>query len=198
MKRCHSAGVSWTLALIKFLAIPGLDRKSPSELLSGCQFRSILPALGPKVNEKDSDLFSEWKQKEKMKFGMKSKQLQELFIGSNVSYLNADLKSWSIGKVHARSQDGHSYQVFTENGNLISRNHVHLRPTGVEPSNKSVRPCIPNVKADKPIITPSREPTPTNATKVHKVSTQNTAKSNDDLYRTWSGRVVCRPPHYRD
>ena len=65
MRRSHSAGASWKLALIKFLAIPGPHGKSPSELLSGHQFRGILPVLGTKVNEKDSDLFSQWKEKEK-------------------------------------------------------------------------------------------------------------------------------------
>ena len=167
-------------------------------MLGGCQFRGILPVLSPTVNEKDSELYSERKEKEKMKFETKSKQLPELFIGSNVAYLNADLKSWSIGKVHARSHDSQSYQILTENGLLVSRNHVHLRPTSVKPIDKLVKPCIPNVKADKPIITPSGEPTPTNATKVHKVSTQNTAKFNDDLYRTRPGRVVHKPPRYRD
>ena len=115
MKRCHSAGVSWRLALIEFLSTPGPDGKSPSELC-GPQFKGILPILNPIVNEKDADLFTERKEKEKVKFDTKSKQLPVLFIGSSVSYLNADLKSWSIGTIHARSHDDRSYQVLTKNG----------------------------------------------------------------------------------
>ena len=57
---------------------------------------------------------------------IRSKQLPVLFDGSYVSYLNSDMKSWSIGTVHARSHDDRSYEVLTENDNLISRNHVHL------------------------------------------------------------------------
>ena len=106
----------------------GPDGKSPAELC-GDQFKGILPVLNPKTNERDSDLFSERKESEKKKFDTKSKQLPVLFIGSYVSYLNADLKSWSIGTIHARSHDNWSYQVLTENGNLISRNYVHLRPS---------------------------------------------------------------------
>ena len=30
MKQCHSAGVSWRLALIEFLSTPGPDGKSPA------------------------------------------------------------------------------------------------------------------------------------------------------------------------
>ena len=92
MKRYHSAGVSWRLALIEFLSTPGPDRKSPSELCDHL-FKGILPVLNPKTNERDSNLFSERKESEKKRFDTKSKQLPVLFIGSYVSYLNADLKS---------------------------------------------------------------------------------------------------------
>ena len=90
----------------------------------------------PKVNERDSDLFSERKEKEKKTFDAKTKQLPVLFVGSCVSYLNSDMKSWSIGTMHARSHDDRSYEILTENGNLISRNCVHLRSTNVQPVDK--------------------------------------------------------------
>ena len=88
----------------------------------------------PKVNECDSDLFSERKEKET--FDAKTKQLPVLFVGSYVNYLNSDMKSWSTGTIHARSHDDRSYEILTENGNLISRNRVHLRPTNVQPVDK--------------------------------------------------------------
>ena len=105
-----------------------------------------------KANECDSDLFSERKEREKNTFDTKSKQLPVLFVSSYVSYVNADLKSWSIGTIHARSHDDRLYQIMTENGNLISRNHVHLRPTSVQPVDKLVKPGYVNTKANKPII----------------------------------------------
>ena len=91
-----------------------------------------MPILNSKVDEKDADLFAE-KEKEKIKFDAKSKQLPVLFIGRNVSDLNADLKSWSIGTIHARSHNGHLYQILTEIGLIICRNCMHLRPTRVDP-----------------------------------------------------------------
>ena len=118
-----------------------------------------------------------------------------------MSYLNADLKSWSIGTIPLRSHDGRSYQILTENGLTISRNHMHLRLTRVKPVpvDKLVSPHISNVKADKLIITPSGDPAASNAvkaTKPHFIKTA--AKTNDVPHRTRSGREVCKPPCYRD
>ena len=73
MKQCYSAGVSWRLALIDFLSTLGPARKSPAELC-GHKFKGIMPILSHNANEKDTDLFSEWKEKEKVKFDAKSYQ----------------------------------------------------------------------------------------------------------------------------
>ena len=78
MKRCHSAGVSWRLALTEFLSTPGPDGRSTAELC-GHQFKGIMPIINPKVNEKDADLLSERKEKEKIKLDAKSKQLLVFF-----------------------------------------------------------------------------------------------------------------------
>ena len=45
-------------------------------------------------------------------------------VGATVSYINKDLKTWSIGRVE--SHEGRSYVVATEYGRLILCNHVHL------------------------------------------------------------------------
>ena len=200
VKRCHSAGVSWRLALTEFLSTPGPDGKSPTGLC-GHQFKGILHVLNTKINEHDSDLFSERKESEKKKSDTKSKQLPVLCIGSYVSYLNTDLKSWSIGTIHARSHNDWSCQVLMETGNLISRNHVHLRPTSVQPIDRLTRQCNVNTMADKPFRMPSGEPAPNHDKVVsarNSCSTKNAAKTNDVPNRIRSGREVCKPPHYRD
>ena len=76
MKRCHSTGVSWQLALIEFLSTPGPDGKSTE--LCGHQFKGILPVLKPKTNERDSDLFSERKESEKRSLTQKANSCQYL------------------------------------------------------------------------------------------------------------------------
>ena len=148
MRRCHSVGVSWRLAPIEFLSTLEPDGKSPVELC-GHKFKGFLPVF-PKVNEHDADLFSEKKEKEKRTFDAKTKQLPVLFVGSYVNYLNSDMKSWFIGTIHARSHDDKSYEILTENGNLISRNRVHLRPTNVQPIDKMTMPHKVNAKVVLP------------------------------------------------
>ena len=153
-----------------------------------------------KVNELDSDLFSERKEKEKRIFDAKTKQLPVLFVGGYVSYLNSDMKSCSIGTIHARSHD-RSYEILTENGNLISRNHVHLRPSNVQPIDKMTMPYKVNAKV---ILSPKASGVPTShnhdkviKAKANEPSIEMTAKTNDVPYRTRSGREVQIPSRYK-
>ena len=135
--------------------------------------------------------------KKKRTFDAKTKQLPVLFVGGYVSYLNSDMKIWSIGTIHATSHDDRSYEILTENGNLISRNRVHLRPTNVQPIDKMTMPHKVNAK----VILPPKASgvyTSHNHDKVImaeaiKPSTERTAKTNDVLYRTRSGREVQIP-----
>ena len=64
-------------------------------------------------------------------------------------------------------------------------NHVHLRPTSVQPMDRSARQCNVNTKADKPFGMPSGEPTPNHDKVVsarNSCSTENAAKTNDVLF----------------
>ena len=36
-------------------------------------------------------------------------ELKPILVGANVSFLNADLKTWSVGIVHAKSTDDRIY-----------------------------------------------------------------------------------------
>ena len=139
--------------------------------------------------------------KEKIIFDAKTKQLPVLFVGSYVSYLNSDMRSWSIGTVHARSHDDRSYEILTENGNLISRSHVHLRPTNVQPIDKMTMPYKVNAKV---VLPPKASGVPTShnhdkviKAKANEPSIEKTAKANDVPYRTRSGREVQIPSHYK-
>ena len=123
MKCCNSAGVHWHIALLEFLCTSGPDGYSPSELL-GRQFHGILPMID--TNTVNSD-------KEKEKFDNKHpRELKPLLVGSTMSYLNSDLKTWSVGDVVLRLPDNRSYHVKTENDQVLSRNRVHLHETNVE------------------------------------------------------------------
>ena len=111
------------------------------------------------------------------------------------------MKSWSIGTIHARSHDDRSYEILTENVNLISRNHVHLRPTNVQPIDKMTMPHKVNAKIVLPPkasgvhISHNHDHAKYGHGKVIKAkanepSIGKTAKTNDVPYRTRSGREV--------
>ena len=94
-----SAGVHWRIALLEFLWTPGPDGVSPSSLICR-QFCGILPMINKVVNNIYSDKFSDKKDEEKEKFDTKhSRELKPLLVGSTVSYLNSDLKTWNVGEL---------------------------------------------------------------------------------------------------
>ena len=128
MKRYDSVGVYWRIALLKFLCTPGPDGVSPSSLM-GRQFCGILPMIEKVTNNNVySGKFSDRKLKEKEKFDDKhSRTLKPFILNTAVSYLNADLKTWSVGSVVSRSPDDRCYHIKTENGQIISCNRVHLQ-----------------------------------------------------------------------
>ena len=130
MSCMHCKRFDWHIALLEFLCTPGPDGRSPSELL-GRQFCGILPMID--TNTVNSDKFIARKDKEKEKFDNRHpRELKPLLVGSTMSYLNSDLKTWSVGVIILRSPDNRSYYVKTENDQVISRNRVHLHETNVE------------------------------------------------------------------
>ena len=97
MKHYNSTGVHWLIALLEFLCTPGPDGHSPSKLL-GRQFHGILPMID--TNTVNSDKFIVRKDQEKEMFDDKHpRELKPLLVGSTMSYLNSDLKTWSVGVV---------------------------------------------------------------------------------------------------
>ena len=140
MKCCYSASVHWRLALLKYLCTPGPNGKSPSELLYR-QFRGIMPMLNDSSScISDANKLAERREEEKEKFDAKHQhELKLLIIGSTVSFLNLDFKTWSTCLIHGRSTENGSYEILTENGLIISRNRVHLCETNVV-----FRECVPS------------------------------------------------------
>ena len=67
MKRCDSAGVHWSIALLKFPCTSGPDGESLSCLM-GSQFCGIFPMIDKVANNIYSGKFSDRKLKEKEKF----------------------------------------------------------------------------------------------------------------------------------
>ena len=203
MKHCNSAGVHWHIALLEFLCTPGPDGCSPSELL-GRQFHGILPMTD--TNTVNSDKFIVRKDKEKEKFDDKHpRELKPLLVGSTVSYLNLDLKTWSVGVIVSCSPDNRSYHIRTESGTVISCNRVHLRPTNVnfilqQPVQQNFPEKVSSVVekiVSQPVPNTNKSTKPKTVT-TNKCSTVGSnAGSNNSGYKTRSGREVRKPPRYR-
>ena len=203
MKRCDSAGVHWHIALLEFLCTPGPDGISPSDLM-GRQFRGILPMVDKVTNNTYSNEFLDRKDKEKEKFDTKhSRELKPLLVGLTMSYINSDLKTWNVGVVISRSPDNRSYHIKTENDQVISRNRVHLHETNVKfVSQVQNIPKVLKVLREEKIVS---QPVPnTNKSTKPKMVTANKcstvgsdAGSNNNCYKTRSGREVRKPPRYR-
>ena len=85
------------------------------------------------TNTVNSDKFAARRDKEKEKFyGKHPIELKPLLVGSTMSYLNSDLKTWNIGIVVAHSPDNRSCHIKVESGQVISHIRVHLHETNVE------------------------------------------------------------------
>ena len=129
IKHCYSASVHWRLALLEYLCTPGPNGKSPSELLYR-QFRGNMPMLSDSSScILDANKLTERRKEEKEKFDARHQhELKPLVIGSTVSFLNSDLKMWSMGLIHGRFTNRRSYEILTENGLIFSRTEcIYMR-----------------------------------------------------------------------
>ena len=143
----------------------------------------------------DANKLAERRKEEKEKFDARHQcEFKSLVIGSIVSFLNSDFKMWSVVLNHGRSTDNRSYEILTENGLFISRNRVHLCESNVV-FREHVATSIPiadqvgnahknALMAPKSSPVPNKPPT----TDPHFTAIKSTIGSNDNCYRTWSGK----------
>ena len=139
---------------------------------------------------------AERRKEEKEKFDARHQhKLKPLVIGSTFSFLNSDLKTWSVGLIHGRSSDNRSYEILTENGLIISRNKVHLHETNVVfrehvPTSISITGHLGDAcKNAESVMAPKSPPFPNKppTTDPHVKVTKSPIGSNDKCNRTWSG-----------
>ena len=144
-------------------------------------------------------------EKEKCRHDAVAHDLPVVPVGTTVSYINKDLKTWSIGRVESR--EGRSYVVATEDGRLISCNHIHLQSTNVPFFPKSSRLDVPpatnlaqetnNCISLKPLNTNNKSGQPTTAPKPKAKQTPAPIPPKVEL-RTRSGRIIRKPPRYQE
>ena len=145
------------------------------------------------------------KEKEKCRHDVVALDLPVVPVGATVSFINKDLKTWSIGSVE--SHEGRSYVVATEDRRLISCNCIHLQGTGVPFFPKSSRldvPPAPNLAQEtnkcislKPSNTNSKSDQPTTTPKPKEKQTPASIPPRVEL-STRSGRIIRKPPRYQE
>ena len=64
---------------------------------------------------------------------------------------------WKTGQILSRRQTGRSYGILNENGNVISRNRIMVRPDKTTPDMTIVPVCAPSTH-DKPQPSETKEP----------------------------------------
>ena len=102
MKRCLAGNTSWRIALLQYLSTPlGSNIPSSSELV-GRQFRGILPFFQDHdAAESVKEQVMLQKEKEKCRHDASAHDLPVIPVGATVTYIDKDLKTWSIGRVES-------------------------------------------------------------------------------------------------
>ena len=106
------------------------------------QFRGFLPLFQHRgTPESVQEHIMLQREKEKCRHDAVAHDIPDVLVGVTVSFINKDLKTWSIGRVE--SCEGRSYVVATEDGRLISHNCIQLQGTNVPFFPKSPRLDVP-------------------------------------------------------
>ena len=191
--------------MLEYLSTPlGPNIPSPSEL-KGRQFRGLLPFFqdcgAPESVPEQVMLQKE----EKCRHEAVAHDLPVVPVGATVSYINKDLKTWSIGRVE--SHEERAYVVATEYGRLISCNRIHLHSTNVPFLPKSSRLDVPpatNLAQEvnkcvslKPSNTNNKSGQPTTTPKPKAKQTPASIPPKVEL-RTKSGRIIRKLPRYQE
>ena len=188
MNKCTKAKQSWRLALLEYLTTP-LESKTPSpSQLNGIKFSSMLPNVS-NFSPKHSDKLAE-RHDAQLQCDTHGRNMEELPVGSTVGYHDHTNNQFHIGIVSGR--EGRSYAISTENGRIISQNHIDLRCTNVPYIRKeSVSYANSNFKHVSPPIpdsTNAKFKQPNKAKLLEKEITVRKSNSGD-AYRTCSGRI---------
>ena len=190
MKHCASAGKSWCIALLEYLAtLLSTGIPSPAAMM-GRDFRGLLPHLQHFLPDSTKEQLVHC---HKNQIHSGGHDLSDISIGSNVTFLDHRTGEWYPAK------ESQSYILTTEQGHTISHNRIDIRPTNVlftlqtarvkqsfpvsTKGSQSKSPILPPVSQSQPL------PKPTGAKPVKSHSMLVTR----NIVKTRSGHVV-KPP----
>ena len=198
MKHCASAGKSWRIALLEYLATPlSTGIPSPAAMM-GRDFRGLLPHLQYFLPDSTEELLVHHHENQVRSGGH---DLPGISVGSNVTFLDHRSGEWYPAKVQNR--ESHSYILTTEQGCTIFCNCIDIRPTNVpfHLQTSRVERCFPVGTKDPVARTPrflksAPYPVPKSNPKPN-VPSSNISHSTPvtrNIVKTHSGHVI-KPPN---
>ena len=203
-EKVPEANTSMHITLIEYLSTPlGANILSPSQLM-GRKFRGLLPFFQDcSASKSIKEQVLLMKEVEKQRFNKMAHDLPVIPVSATVSYINKDQNTWSIGKVESHTL--RSYLVLTEEGRLISHNHVHLHCTNVPFQARPTKPDIlytPILPTNKPSKVPQiPKPDNTGQTSLPQKPAQSPPVSVSSpprtKLRTRSGRLIKKTVRYQ-
>ena len=165
---------------------------SPAELLYGRKIRGTMPVkISNPLPNKDNiaDRLGKRQDQQKQYHDRNAHDQSPLHKGQNVRI--QDGKRWAPGVVVSKRPEPRSYEIVTQNGNILRRNRRHIKETGEkhfeEPESKV--PDTDNNTVTR--TTQSQSPTPKQTPQ--KQTTPKTTMQTGQVYHTRSGRASVKP-----
>ncbi|GBM41530.1 Uncharacterized protein K02A2.6 [Araneus ventricosus] len=197
-KRC----IEFNLKLI----VGSID--SPAELLMNLKLSTVLPNLSILKGVQNESYYNYQKKQRDRRAMLKSdlRTLLELQPGSSVFVQNI-VRQWKPAEILRQNEIPRSYRIRTYNGEVRTRNRIHLRPnkcsdlapfknpTGFEDHSTSdtIPESTPAVKSQEPVNKPASDFQSSQECSSHEPGSRSPDKG---LYRIGYGRVVTPPSRY--
>lgn len=205
LKKCKFDKTDPFLAMLEFRNTPlSSDLPSPVEILFSRKLRGIIPCqssnLKPKLSYGVRNKLLLRQSKQKMYFDKKTRNLPELPVNHPI-LIKHDGK-WVKSRIVSKDKRPRSYIVKSSrpNQNLV-RNRQHIRPVNpnqYSPADDDVYVSVPSCRTN--VCSPKSKPTtprpsPTKSpTLTVPISNQvSTDLSNNDTFKTKSGRIIKKP-----
>lgn len=146
LRKCFYEKSDPYLALLNLRNLPKEGSPSPANLLFNRNLNDRCPVsrsyLQPKLSKRDIDVDVEKQNKTKEYYNRNARDLDNLCTGQQILFKkNAGDRTWSPGKVIAKTSCPRSYEIESSDGKVFRRNRQHI----IESSSDGYQTTSPNI-----------------------------------------------------